>query len=118
MGTFFVTIQVTDRFRERYANIDALVDTVTSHTSLPENLLDDLGIEREETDVFELADNRLLEYAMGETRIRLEGRELTVPVIFAPDDATPTVGRVTLAILGLGVDPVERKLVPAIALRR
>ena len=44
MGTFYVTIQVADRFRERYANIDALVDTDSSYSSLPESLLDELGI--------------------------------------------------------------------------
>lgn len=118
MGTFYVTIQVADRFRERYVNVDAMVDTGSTYTSLPESVLDALGIEREETDVFELADNRLVEYDMGETRVRLEGRELTVPVVFAPDDATPTVGKITLAILGLGVDPVEQKLVRVTALRK
>ena len=51
-----------------------MVDTGSTYTSLPESVLEDLGIEREETDVFELEDNRLVEYAMGETRVRLEGR--------------------------------------------
>ena len=27
MGTFYVTIQVADRFRERYVNVDAMIDT-------------------------------------------------------------------------------------------
>ena len=113
-----MTIQVADRFRERYVNVDAMVDTGSTYTSLPETLLEELGIEREETEVFEMADNLLVEYAMGETRVRLEGRELTVPVIFAPNDSTPTVGRTTPAILGLGVDRVKRKLVPVIAMRK
>ena len=92
MGTFYVTIQVADGLRERYVNVDAMVDTGSTYTSLPESLLAELGIEREETDIFELADNRLVEYDMGETRVRLEGRELTVPVVFAHDDSTPLVG--------------------------
>ena len=69
MGTFFATIQVADRFRERYASVDAMVDIGSTYTALPENLLTELGIDREETDLFELADNRLVEYAMGETRV-------------------------------------------------
>ena len=72
--------------------MDAMVDTGSTYTSLPESLLEELGIEREETDVFEMADNRLVEYDMGETRVRLEGRELTVPVIFAADGARPSRG--------------------------
>ena len=118
MGTFYVTIRVADRLRERYVNVDAMVDTGSTYTSLPESVLDDLGIEREETDVFELADNRLVEYAMGETRVRLEGRELTVPVLFADDDATPLVGMTTLEILRLGIDPVAERLVPVTAFRK
>ena len=117
MGTFYVTIRVADRFRERYVSLDALVDTGSTYTSLPESLLVDLGIEREETDLFELADNRVVEYAMGDIRLELENRERYVPVIFAPDDATPLVGATTLEILRLGIDPVAERLVPVIALR-
>ena len=65
MGTFYVTIQVADRLREGYVNVDAMVDTGSTYTSLPESLLAELGIEREESDIFELADNRLVEYGMG-----------------------------------------------------
>ena len=118
MGTFYVTIQVADRFRERYVNVDAMVDTGSTYTSLPETLLEELGIEREETDVFEMADNRLVEYDLGDIRLRLEGREHYVPVIFAPDNATPLVGAVTLEIMRLGIDPVAEKLVPVTAFRK
>ena len=118
MGTFYVTIQIADRFRERYVNVDAMVDTGSTYTSLPESLLAELGIEREETDVFELADNRLVEYDLGDIRLRLEGREHYVPVIFAPDNATPLVGAVTLEILRLGIDPVAERLVPVTAFRK
>lgn len=118
MGTFFVSIQVADRFDERYANIDALVDTGSSYSSLPESLLDELGIEREETRRFELADNRIVEYNLGETRIRIQDREKTVPVMFAPNDTMPLVGATTLEILGLGIDPLSESLVPVNALGR
>ena len=118
MGTFNVTLEIADRFRERYASLDALVDTGATYTSLPESLLDGLGIPREETRRFRIADNIVVEYPMGETRVRLEGCELTVPVIFAPDDALPLVGMTTLEILGLGVDPVDQKLVSVVALGR
>ena len=118
MGIFFVTIQVADRFRERYANVDALVDTGSSYSSMPESLLDDLGIEREETRQFELADNRVVEYQLGEARVRIEGREKTVPVMFAPDDTMPLVGATTLEALGLGINPLAEALVPVNALGR
>ncbi len=118
MGTFYVTIQVADRFSEQYAKVDALVDTGSSYSSIPESLLDELGIEREETRQFELADNRIVEYQLGETRVRIDDREKTVPVMFAPDDTMPLVGATTLEILGLGIDPLSETLVPVNALGR
>ena len=118
MGTFHVTLQVADRFREQFVALEALVDTGATYTALPESVLDGLGIEREENRRFRIADNRVVEYQMGETRLRLEGREFTAPVIFAPDEVTPLVGMTTLEILGLGVDSIEEKLVPVIALGR
>ncbi len=93
------------------------MDTGSSHTSLPESLLDELGIEREGTLKCELADNRVIEYPVGETRVRIEGLERTVPVLFAPDDELPLLGSTTLEILGLGIDPVGEKLVPVNGLR-
>ena len=118
MSTFYITIQVADRFRERYAHIDALVDTGSSYTSLPESMLDELRIERETTRNFELPDNRIVEYPLGETRVRIDDREQTVPVVFAPDDTTPLIGATTLEILGLGIDPISETLVPVNALRK
>ena len=99
MGIFNVTVEIADRFREQYVALEALVDTGTTYTALPGSLLDGLGIGREETRQFRVADNRVVEFPMGETRVRLEGRELTVPVIFAPDEALPLLGMTTLEIL-------------------
>lgn len=118
MGTFYITCQIADRFRERYVSVDALVDTGSSHTSLPESLLDELGIEREGTLECELADNRVIEYPVGETRLRIEELERTVPVLFAPDNEMPLLGATTLEILGLGIDPVAERLVPVNGLRK
>ena len=118
MGTFYVTIQVAARLRERYVNMDALVDTGSTYTALPERLLDELGIERETTRTFELADNRIVEYALGETPVRIKDRDQTVLVMFAPEDTMPLVGATTLEILGLGIDPIAETLVPVNALRK
>lgn len=118
MGTFYVTIRVADRFRERYAYVDALVDTGSTYTALSTSLLEELGIVREDVRTLELADNRTVEYATGETRVGIDNREQTVLVVFTPDDATPLVGATTLEILGLGVDPIAEKLVPVNGLRK
>ena len=118
MGTFHVTLRVADRFRERYAHVDALVDTGSTYTALPASLLEELGIDREDVRALELADNRTVEYATGETRVGIDNREQTVLVVFAPDDADPLLGATTLEILGLGIDPVRRILVPVTGLMK
>ena len=86
MSTFTVSLGITDRRRERYVTVDALVDTGATYTSLPAGVLADLGIEQVEVRRFRLADNRVVEYPLGEARLRLDGREFTAPVIFASDD--------------------------------
>lgn len=118
MAAFYVTLQVADRSRKRSASIDALVGTGAAHTALPASLLDELGIEREWVRRFELADNRIVEYPMGETRLTLAGVERTALVLFAPDDETPLVGAITLHTLGLGVDAVAERLFPVAGRRK
>ena len=118
MSTFTVNLGIADRRRERYVTVDALVDTGATYTSLPSSILADLGIEQKEVRRFRIADNRVVEFPVGEALLRLEDREFTAVVIFASDAATPLVGMKTLEMFGLGVDPIEERLVPVIALGR
>ncbi len=118
MGTFKVALEVSDHSRQRYVSIDALIDTGATYTNIPESVLDSLGVERKEVRRFRLADERVVQYSIGETLLRLEGREFTAPVVFAPDDTAPLVGMTTLEVFGLGVDPAEERLVQVDALGR
>lgn len=118
MAAFYVTLRVADRFRERYASIDALVDTGAAHTALPASLLDELRIERERVRRFELSDNRIMEYPMGGALLELDGEAGTCSVLFAPDDETPLVGAITLHTLGLGVDVDGERLFPVAGRRK
>ena len=60
----------------------------------------------------ELADERVVEYEVGEARLRLDGRERTTLIVFGPDDAAPLLGATSLELFNLGVDPVGQSLVP------
>lgn len=68
----FTSLAKSGRHRERCVHIDALVDTGSSHTSLPESLSDELGIEREGTLRCELAGNRVIEYPAGKTKFLIQ----------------------------------------------
>ena len=113
MGVFSVELEVGNTAGDQYIAVQALVDTGAIYTMLPEDLLDRLGVERLDTDIFELADDSLVEYSIGGALVRLMGRALPVPVVFARAGNTPLVGATTLQILRVIVDPVEERLLPA-----
>ncbi len=110
MGTFNVSLQVGGPSGGEFQPVDALVDTGASHTMLPRNLLVSLGVVVIEQVAFHLADERTVEYDVGEARIRLDGRERTTLVIFGPDDAEPLLGATTLQLFNMAVDTVSERL--------
>ena len=94
-----------------------MVDTGAIYTMVPEDILDGLGIPRLETDIFELADDSLVEYWIGDAVVRLQGRIRTVPVVFARPDNTPLLGATALEIFRLVADPVNEQLISAPRIR-
>ena len=116
VGTFTVPIQVSSLAGQQFVELEALVDTGAAYTALPTNVLSQMGVEQEDIRRFELADNQIVEYPVGQIRVRLDGRELVTLAVFAPADTTPLLGATTLETFGLGVDPVGQKLIPVTAL--
>ena len=84
MGTFTVSLQVGDLAGRQYVELEALVDTGATHTMVPPHVLTQLGIEAVEQVSFQLADDRVVDYQLGEARIRINGRERTTLVVFGP----------------------------------
>ena len=91
--------------------MEALADIGASHTLLPRDVLISLGIEALERVSFQMADERVVEYEVGEARIRLDGRERTILVVFGPVGAAPLLGATTLEVFNMAVDPVTPRLV-------
>jgi clan AA aspartic protease len=112
MGTFRVTIQVGDIGGARYESLDALVDTGASHLVVPRPVLERLGTTAEERWPFELADNRVQEYDVGQVRLRVDGRESFTSVVFGDPGGPALLGATALELFNLGVDPVRQRLVP------
>ena len=105
MGAFSSTFEIANLAGERFVEITALVDTGSTYTTIPANTLVQLGVTVEGRRRFELADNSLVEYPVGQVRMRLEGQELVVLAVFAAEDADPLLGVTALEIFGLGADP-------------
>ena len=112
MGTFTVIIEVGDVQGQRFEQIDALVDTGATLTSVPASLLESLGVTPARRGTFRLANGQRVEMGMGETRVRVEGLETSTWVLFGQEDAPILLGALTLEALLLGVDPFNRRLVP------
>ena len=92
------------------------METDGTYTVLAREALVRLGIQVIETVSFELADDRIVEYEVGEARVRLDGRERTTLVVFGPEGAAPLLGATTLQLFNLAVDPTRERLVAAPAL--
>ena len=116
MGTFSVAIQIGNQETGEFLQLEALVDTESTYTLLPPEMLNRLGIESIDQREFELADQRSVRHDVGEARLRLNGSELTVLVVFAPDGTSPLLGATALELFGLAADPVNQRLIPVPAL--
>ncbi len=116
MGTFSVEIQIGNQETGEFLQLEALVDTGATYTLLPSEMLNRLSIKSVGQRDFELADHRSIRYDVGEARLRLNGDELTVLVVFAPEGTSPLLGATALELFGLAADPVNQRLIPVPAL--
>ena len=111
MGTFTVTLEVADPQGRRYEKVEAMVDSGAAYTVLPASLLEGLGVAPHELRTFVLADGTRVERGFGRTWIRLGGKQDVSPVVFWDENSVPLLGAVTLEIFGLGIDPVNGRLI-------
>ena len=111
MGTFSVGIEVGDPTESRFETVDALVDTGASHTWVPRDVLERLGVEPHTRWEFETADGRVIERDVAETRVRYNGQTHTTFVVFGDVGSQPLLGAYTLEGFLLAPDPVNRRLV-------
>ncbi len=119
MGDFRVPIHIARAQGEHAETLVALVDTGSTFTWIPQDLLERLGVIPEEQLLFELADGREQRYPVAWVRIRLEGRrEQPTIVVFAPAGSEPILGVVTLEEYLLAVDPVHHCLIPVSGLAK
>ena len=112
MATFRVTIEIGPMDQSRFEQIEALVDTGATYTVVPRDVLERLGITPQFRRRFRLADGRVVELDMAVVAIRLEGQTLPTICVFGEEGMDALLGAVTLEEFGLGVDPVNQRLVP------
>ena len=112
MGTFRYPLEIGSPDGGRYERVDALVDTGASYTAVPADILRRLGVTVHDRVPFVLADGRLIERDVGQTWVRIDGKEVITLVVFGDEEAATLLGAYTLEGLRLGVDPFNHRLIP------
>ena len=113
VGTFYVDFTLWNNEGPRSHTLNGLVDTGAFYPQVPALVLEYLGIEREFSEVFRLADGTRIELDVGKVRIELEGRNRSVYTIFGPVGSSTLLGALALEIFALAIDARNGRLIPA-----
>ena len=113
-GTFYVDFVVRNRTdATRELTLNGLVDTGVSYTVIPGWTLDDLGVTRDETLTFVVADGSNLTLDVGVVEMELQGHTRYVYVVFGNNEGPILLGAMALVAFGLAADARNRILIPA-----
>ena len=118
MGTFEIKISVRGLTTGEFIETEALVDTGATHTLLPVSFLKELGVKPIDRIPFQLDDQHVVNYEVGQVRLRLDGRERIILAVFGEPNAPPLIGATTLELFNLAVDPVSKRLLPVVGLMK
>jgi len=115
MGTFFAEVHLASPFRpDRRESVKLLVDSGSMHTWVSAGVLRDLGLQPTERRRILTIEGRATERGAAEVLITLEGRTLHTLCLFGEPNDLEVLGAYTLEGFGLGIDPIQRRLIPAI----
>jgi clan AA aspartic protease len=111
MGTFFHPITIIGPNGEE--TVEALVDTGSTFSTFPRELLERLGVTPFTRARVRLADGQVVVTDLGEVRAEIDGlHPRTIPCAFGDNGALTTIGATALEYFQLAVDPDGRRLVP------
>lgn len=113
VGTFDIGFTIGSADGERTLPLVGMVDTGSLYSIVPAPVLEDLGIARDEAEIFSLADGSMIEMSIGLALMEMDGRARTVHVAFGRDPEIILIGAMTLERFGVAADPVNRRLTPA-----
>lgn len=118
MGTFSVPLRVGDLAKTAFVEVEALADTGSVYSFIPEDVLNSIDVVPTETRGFAFADDRVVYMPFGYAMFVVEGMEVIAPVIFAAPGSSPLLGATTLEAAHLATDSVNERLTPVLPLGR
>jgi clan AA aspartic protease len=112
MGTFQQSIEVGTLDGSRFKELKAWVDTGAAYTWIPRTVLENLGISPTFRRRFRLANGSEIERDCSQANVKVNGSQLITVCVFGDEGSEALLGAVTLEEMGLGVDPLNQRLVP------
>ena len=112
VGTFYADFTLLSQDRTRSCALNGLVDTGASYTMAPASILEELGVQREATETFILADGSRREMSIGLVNMELDGRRRSVYAIFGDEGVKVLLGAMALEAFALAADAKNRRLIP------
>lgn len=115
MGTFRIDVEIENPARpgERRTLASVLVDTGAELSWAPADVLESLGVERNNKWRFRQADGTILERWTGIVVISVAGRRTGDDVVFGEPGDLVLLGSRTLEGLNVRVEPVTKRLIDA-----
>ena len=115
MGIFYVDALIAaPHAPNTHGGLKLLVDTGSLYTWISETRLHALGIEPLARRRVVTIDGSTTERPLAEVRMTLEGQTLTTQCLAGREGDIEVLGALSLESFGLGVDPIQRRLIPAI----
>lgn len=115
MGLFNCRIEVGAGDLKRFELIELMVDSGSTYTWLPRSLIQRLGLHVSGKRPVRLADGRIVEKEGVDALIRLDGEVHSNFCLIADEGDGLLLGALTLETFSMGVDPINRKLMPVVA---
>lgn len=106
-----MTIEIGDSRGQAWETVDALVDTGSTYTWIPRQLLERLDLRPQFRREFETADGRVVLRDMALAMVRWDGESMPTLVVFGGDRDAVLLGAYTLEGFALAPDPVNQRLV-------
>lgn len=113
VSTFSVPVSIANpRNPERRLTVELLVDTGSTWTLLPGEVVKELALATPSTRTVKLANGESLTLPKGEVAMQLNDEEHTTLFLAGPPGTQGLLGAVTLEEFALAPDPINQVLVP------
>ncbi len=105
------TIQVAGPSEAVWRKLTAYVDTGSDHCQIPADVAQAIGARFRRTETVLLANGREIEIQLVGIVLKFEEYVIDTNAIVGPVGGPSLLGRIALSQMGLGVDPVEERLI-------